>query len=181
MALYTPQPGERTPHMGKGDWEITTGWYNGEHFVQLKYATGFFMGTGEIDPKTKKEKRIPCFKRWFITEHEGSRWLCNAQRLDCWTVVPGTRLYNIFDLEPRAVIGMIEDGTVDNWWQYGNKPRAKTRGERIQLQAMWSLEYDGMPIWCILDKHPKMTFDEVKRIIEGEGGTVDECGLIHKR
>lgn len=171
---------EKHTRMCKGDWEITSFYWKGDDCVELKYATGFFMGTGEINSVTKKEKKIPCYKRWYITKYEGSRWLCNSQRLDCTTVIPGTRLYEVFDLTPLAVIGLIEDGTIDDWEHGAGRPKPKTRGERIPVGTLWSLEYDGMPIWCILQQKPKMSYADVVRIIQGEGGTVDASGLIHK-
>ena len=44
----------------------------------------------------------------------------------------------------------------------------------------WSVELDGKSIIVLLACYPKMTFDEIKTIILGEGGFIDVDGIIHK-
>lgn len=44
----------------------------------------------------------------------------------------------------------------------------------------WSVQYNGMPIILLAFEKPKMTYAEILRVINNEGGFVDADGIIHK-
>ena len=51
----------------------------------------------------------------------------------------------------------------------------------ISCHDRWWREYNGLSIFTLLAKYPKMTFNEIHNILYNEGGCIDENGLIRKR
>lgn len=47
-------------------------------------------------------------------------------------------------------------------------------------QTKWCREFDGKSILALCQVKPKMTFGEIKNVIENEGGSVDSMGIIHR-
>lgn len=55
-----------------------------------------------------------------------------------------------------------------------------TRGPRIICTNNWSVEFDGKSVLTILAIKTKMSYSDVLRVIQNEGGYVDSAGIIHK-
>lgn len=54
--------------------------------------------------------------------------------------------------------------------------------DRIPIAGvLWSEEYDNLPIVLLLQKKPKMTYNEIVTAIKAEGGSVDALGIVHKK
>lgn len=51
---------------------------------------------------------------------------------------------------------------------------------RIIATVNWSIEYDNQSIIVLCLLKPKMSYADIKTIIECEGGYVDDEGIIHK-
>lgn len=52
--------------------------------------------------------------------------------------------------------------------------------EGIVMTNHWCIRYDGMSALQVLMEKPKCDYEHLKFIIEGEGGYIDEKGIIHK-
>ena len=48
------------------------------------------------------------------------------------------------------------------------------------VTSNWSVEYDNMPILLVVMNKPKMSYKEIVRVIQNEGGYVDSEGIVHK-
>ena len=44
----------------------------------------------------------------------------------------------------------------------------------------WSVEYDGRSIFEFLKVKSNCSYEHAKMVIEGEGGSIDSGGIIHK-
>lgn len=44
----------------------------------------------------------------------------------------------------------------------------------------WAIQYDGCSIIELMLEKMKCTFEHAKMVIEGEGGYIDDNGIIHK-
>lgn len=90
----------------------------------------------------------------------------------CHHVVPGTK--------PVSVLAQILDKDIrptDEWTSQEQHRRYK---DYTLYQTKWCREYDGKSILELVQKKPKMTFAEIKNVIENEGGSVDGSGIIHR-
>lgn len=54
------------------------------------------------------------------------------------------------------------------------------RVERQSVTNNWCVEWDGKPVLLLVMNKPKMTYAEILRVIQNEGGYVDSEGFIHK-
>lgn len=82
--------------------------------------------------------------------------------------------------EPRAVLAQILDRDITVADEYSSQDIHK-RPQRTPLTApKWCVEFDGKNILALVFAKPKMTYAEIKQIIEAEGGSVDKAGIIHR-
>lgn len=152
---------------GKGDWQIKP-----EHGGNvLKFYTGMFM----LD---ERGRRFPVSKKFFHVK-EGDEYVVKQwiQRK------PGKILYHVGDLSPLQTCSMLEDigvYTADYLQQGDGSAPTSYHRERTQLRSLWSVEFDGKSILLLLAMKPKMSFNDIKLVIENEGGSVDAAGIIHK-
>lgn len=56
-----------------------------------------------------------------------------------------------------------------------------TTGQRgVILTNNWSIQYDGRSVFELMFEKAKCSFEHAKMVIEGEGGYIDDNGIIHK-
>lgn len=83
----------------------------------------------------------------------------------------------------EAVLAQILDRDITIQQAYNSQDkhsRPKQIGAAdVQLNT-WSKEFDGKSIMALCILKPKMSFNEIKAVIESEGGSVDSQGIIHK-
>ena len=58
--------------------------------------------------------------------------------------------------------------------EYHRRPQQEIVG------ILWSHEYDGKSVIELMEKWQKMPYTHVKMVIENEGGSIDNKGIIHK-
>lgn len=46
--------------------------------------------------------------------------------------------------------------------------------------VIWSEDFDSKTVFELMEKWPKMPFLHIKMVIENEGGSIDNAGVIHK-
>ena len=161
------------PVSHKGDWK-TEEFPNGD--VLLRYDTGFFMDVW--NPIKHKNDRMPCFRKWFITARDGLRVLCNYNK-DAGG--PGDTLYCIDQLSPHQVEMLIDDGGMENYKLHSARGQMSLRSEYEVVRSVgWSSEYDGISVLILMLQKPKMSLNEIRNVIENEGGSIDTDGIIHK-
>lgn len=54
------------------------------------------------------------------------------------------------------------------------------RTQQEIVGILWSHEYDGKSVIELMEKWQKMPYTHVKMVIENEGGSIDDKGIIHK-
>ena len=85
--------------------------------------------------------------------------------------------------ERRHVVHYLIDRDItsrDEWdSQAKHKKVITTSCQNTQL-VKWCREMDGKSIFALCAVRPKMTFAEIKNVIENEGGSIDSMGIIHR-
>lgn len=82
--------------------------------------------------------------------------------------------------KPDAILAQILDGT----WKVGDAEKTSFAAKTIQhadYPVYWSKEFDGKSALAIMALKPKMTFAEIKNIIENEGGSIDSQMIVHAK
>lgn len=101
---------------------------------------------------------------------------CMEKRL-CATVQPGT--------SAEKVLARIKDRDITIRDAYDSQDKhSGPVGERVKYSdypVVWSKELDGKSIIILLTVYPKMTYEEIKKILEAEGATIDKGGIIHAK
>lgn len=101
---------------------------------------------------------------------------CMEKRL-CATVQPGT--------SAEKVLARIKDRDITIRDAYDSQDKhSGPVGERVKhsdYPVVWSKELDGKSIIILLTVYPKMTYEEIKKILEAEGATIDKGGIIHAK
>lgn len=52
--------------------------------------------------------------------------------------------------------------------------------DKFQAGVYWSKDYDGKSVFELMADKPKMPFEDIKMVVEGEGGSIDNQGIIHR-
>lgn len=91
---------------------------------------------------------------------------------------------NMDHYTPEAICVMLadKDVTVHDCDRVETHTRRKrpAMGVKVTKTVNWSVEFDGKSIIPLLAVKPGLSFNEVKMIIQNEGGYVDDKGIIHK-
>lgn len=74
----------------------------------------------------------------------------------------------------------IEDQKRNPNRRYSGLYDIDNEGRRVRTSSTnkWCVKYDKWPIFIVMKEHPKMSYNDIKNVIENEGGTVDEQGFI---
>lgn len=92
----------------------------------------------------------------------------------CGYVQPGT--------DPHRVLAQILDRDITINDAYDSQAKHYTpKDDGVQYRTLYkfSTEFDGKSILALCIVKPKMTYKEIVQIIEGEGGWVDDKGIVH--
>lgn len=86
---------------------------------------------------------------------------------------------NIGKFAPESIMARISDKDISvndckKVEEYHGRPQQEIVG------ILWSHEYDGKSIIELMEKWQKMPYTHVKMVIENEGGSIDDKGIIHK-
>lgn len=83
-------------------------------------------------------------------------------------------------LHKDAVLGQILDGV----WKVGDAEKTSFASKTVHhydYPMYWSKEFDGKSALAIMALKPKMTFAEIKNVIENEGGSIDSQMIVHAK
>lgn len=86
---------------------------------------------------------------------------------------------NVGDVGPKAILMRIHDRDIS----VSDCKQVEEHRGRIQQEIvgiLWSHEYDGKSVIELMEKWQKMPYTHVKMVIENEGGSIDDKGIIHK-
>lgn len=136
--------------------------------------------------KFKHWLRYPDKLLWVIhKEYDNTMWLHRPVLLD---VTPGgcekqyslgPKAYDCTGLSHEQILACCFADSEFNARDF--KKEGLRLRKTIPVQAVgWSIEYDGYPIMELIRKKPKMTFAEIRNVIENEGGSIDASGIIHR-
>ena len=82
--------------------------------------------------------------------------------------------------ERRHVVLYLIDRDITSRDEYSNQDLHKHPKKEDWKQVKWCREFDGKSILALVALKPKMTFAEIKNVIENEGGSVDSIGIVHR-
>lgn len=82
--------------------------------------------------------------------------------------------------ERRHVVQYLIDRDITSRDVYSNQDVHRHPLKEDWKQVKWCREMDGKSILALCALKPKMTFAEIKNVIENEGGSVDSMGIIHR-
>lgn len=134
--------------------------------------------------------RYPDKLMWIIhKEEDGSTWLYKPQLVEkeeCSSYY--SRGTKAFDVTGWNYIQIMENCNKDGFTYKEVNDREKaasersTRviGERMMSTNNIAVQFDGVHIVVLLAQRPKSTMRELTQLIEGEGGFVDEQGIIRR-
>jgi hypothetical protein len=80
----------------------------------------------------------------------------------------------------RQVVLYLIDKDITSRDAYSNQDVHSSIRKEDWKQVKWCRDYDGQSILVLCQLKPKMTFAEIKNVIENEGGSVDSMGIIHR-
>lgn len=81
---------------------------------------------------------------------------------------------------PQQVGMRIEDRDITVRDAYDSQAKHRVYKDYTLYQVKWCREFDGQSILALVQAKPKMTFNEIKNVIENEGGSIDSDGIIHR-
>lgn len=87
---------------------------------------------------------------------------------------------NIGRFTPASIMARISDKDISvndckKVEEYHRRPQQEIVG------ILWSHEYDGKSVIELMEKWQKMPYTHVKMVIENEGGSIDDKGIIHRK
>lgn len=86
---------------------------------------------------------------------------------------------NIGRFSPASIMARISDKDISvSDCKQVEEHHGRTRQEIVGI--LWSHEYDGKSVIELMEKWQKMPYTHVKMVIENEGGSIDDKGIIHK-
>ena len=86
---------------------------------------------------------------------------------------------NIGRFSPASIMARISDRDISvSDCKQVEEHHGRTRQEIVGI--LWSHEYDGKSVIELMEKWQKMPYTHVKMVIENEGGSIDDKGIIHK-
>ena len=86
---------------------------------------------------------------------------------------------NVGDVGPKAILMRIRDRDISvSDCKQVEEHHGRARQEIVGI--LWSHEYDGKSVIELMEKWPKMPYIHIKMVIENEGGSIDDKGIIHK-
>ena len=161
--------------------------------ANLKSGKVFIKETGygkELIQKTYTRKNMyTIHKEWYEQDHwaydtkTGYVYRCYMQdgvcmeKRHCGTVPVGT--------PPENVLAQIKSRDITVQGAYSSQDKhSGPVGERIKhsdYPVVWSKELDGKSVIILLTVYPKMTYEEIKTVLEAEGATIDKGGIIHAK
>lgn len=189
-------------------WEKHQGlwrWYNNERFIPFKktgkyaindnnlkngrvfikqYAAGSGKKPELIQKEFTRHGMMSHEQAWYEQDHwayddkTGNVYRIKMQdcvqieRKLCGCVPLGTT--------PQQVGLRIEDKDITTRDEWNSQDKHRVFKDHKMYQVKWSVDFDGKSIMALLAIKPKMTFAEVKNVIENEGGSIDAMGIIHK-
>lgn len=86
---------------------------------------------------------------------------------------------NIGKFSPRSILAQLADKDISVNDCRRMEERRHPAGKEI-VGILWSHEYDGKSVIELMEKWQKMPYTHVKMVIENEGGSIDNEGIIHK-
>ena len=86
---------------------------------------------------------------------------------------------NVGDVGPKAILMRIHDRDISvSDCKQVEEHHGRTQQEIVGI--LWSHEYDGKSVIELMERWPKMPYIHIKMVIENEGGSIDNKGIIHK-
>ena len=86
---------------------------------------------------------------------------------------------NIGRFSPASIMARISDKDISvSDCKQVEEHHGRTQQEIVGI--LWSHEYDGKSVIELMEKWQKMPYTHVKMVIENEGGSIDDKGIIHK-
>ena len=82
--------------------------------------------------------------------------------------------------ERRHVVLYLIDRDITSRDEYSNQDLHRHPKKEDWKQVKWCREFDGKSILALITLKPKMTFAEIKNVIENEGGSIDSMGIVHR-
>lgn len=189
-------------------WEKHQGlwrWYNDERFIPFKKKVKYSINDANLKSKNVFIKKNGGFgpvkaeliqkeyikkgmmsheQQWFEQDHwaydDKTGYVYRIKMEDgveverklCGEVPIGTT--------PQQVGLRIEDRDITSRDAYNPEDKRRHMAWTEMNRLDWSWEFDGKSILALCIVKPKMTYAEIKRVIEMEGGSIDEQGIIHK-
>ena len=80
----------------------------------------------------------------------------------------------------RHVVQYLIDGDITSRDEWSSQDKHRHLKKEDWMQVKWCRDFDGKSIIALCAFKPKMTFAEIKNVIENEGGSVDSQGIIHR-
>ena len=131
-------------------------------------------------------------RSWFIKEipfEEAKNYWEYVLEGDTWNIYyvkRGTnrRLaqHNVGKFSPFSIAYRLSDkdiSTMDCKKLEEATPRFFGR-DKFQAGVYWSKDYDGRSVFELMAAKPKMPYEDIKMVVEGEGGSIDSQGIIHR-
>lgn len=89
---------------------------------------------------------------------------------------------NVGDVGPKAILARIHDRdiSVSDCRKVEESPGHQV-GERTMVGLFWSKEFDGKSVFDLMEQWSKMPYAHVKMVIENEGGSIDDEGIVHRK
>lgn len=81
---------------------------------------------------------------------------------------------------PKAVLAQILDRDITVADEYSSQDIHRRPQRTMNVAPKWCVEFDGKNILALVLTKPKMSYAEIKNVIENEGGSVDTSGIIHR-
>lgn len=87
---------------------------------------------------------------------------------------------NVGDVGPKAILARIHDRDISvSDCKQVEEHHGRTQQEIVGV--FWSKEFDGKSVFDLMEQWPKMPYAHVKMVIENEGGSIDDEGIIHRK
>lgn len=113
-------------------------------------------------------------------------YICEDGQWNVYYVIRGKNrrlaCANVGKFSPESIMMRIKDRdiSVNDCRKIEEHEKTYCPQEKIIQGVVWSRDFDGKSVFELMEQWPKMPFAHVKMVIENEGGSIDNKGIIHK-
>lgn len=153
-----------------------------------KRGNGYVMWQDSIlIPQVKKDGTKSWWRKEIEFEDADKYWeyVCEENSWNIYYIKKGMgrRLAqcNIGEFSPEAILLRIHDRDISvSDCRKVEEERGRPTERTTLKSVVWSEDFDGKSVFELMEQWQKMPFAHIKMVIENEGGSIDNNGIIHK-